>query len=539
MTTGNVLEGEMSAAATVERPQSQSRRAPSVLIVGAGFGGIAAAIELKRHGIADVTILERAPQLGGTWHYNSYPGAACDVPSHLYSFSFAQRRDWSRLCSPQAEIHDYLRSVVREHDVERHVRYERSVSSCAWDQANARWRVETADGEVYEADAIVLATGQLHQPAYPPIEGIESFAGQSFHSANWDHSYPLSGKRVAVVGTGASAVQFVPEIAEQAARLTVFQRSGNWFMPRRNRHYPRLLKAAIERVPGLQEFRRNFMFQYCELITAAIRHPETVGRLAGLRSAAFMRLQLKDPEVRKKVWPDYTFGCKRVLFSSHFLPALQRPNVDVVTDPIARVVPEGVVTADGTRHELDCIVWGTGFKTNDFMFPMRVTGSRGGELSEAWAHGAHAHLGMTVPGFPNMFVMYGPNTNTSGGSIIFYLEAQASYIRQALQQLQRRGASAVEVRGEVEQASDRALQARFTGTAWTSCDSWYRDEQGRIVANWPGYMREYFEQTRTLDPREYLFTPAPVRAPKATHAPPPTPGRGATPEQRSLSSTTT
>ena len=477
-----------------------------VLIVGAGFGGIATAIELKRHGIEDVTILERAPEIGGTWHYNSYPGAACDVPSHLYSFSFAQRRDWSRLCSPQAEIHDYLREVARMHDVERHVQRERTVTSCTWDQQRARWTVETAQGDRYEADALVLATGQLHQPAQPVIEGVESFAGHNFHSARWDHDYAMAGKRVAVIGTGASAVQFVPEIARQTARLTVFQRSGNWFMPRRNRRYPRLVKRAIERVPGIQKFRRNFMFQYCELITAAIRHPRTIGRLAGLRSAAFMRWQLKDRQLRQKVWPDYTFGCKRVLFSSHFLPALQRPNVELVTEPIARVVPEGVETADGRLHELDCIVWGTGFKTNDFMFPMQVASSQGGDLREAWADGAHAHLGMTVPGFPNMFVMYGPNTNTSGGSIIFYLEAQAAYIRQALQQLRERGASAIEVRAKVEQTSDRALQARFAGTAWTRCDSWYRDERGRIVANWPGYMREYFEQTRTLDPSEYVFT---------------------------------
>jgi cation diffusion facilitator CzcD-associated flavoprotein CzcO len=294
-------------------------------------------------------------------------------------------------------------------------------------------------------------------------------------------------------------------------------------------------------VPGLQRFRRNFMFQYCELITAAIRHPQTVGRLAGLRSAAFMRSQLKHREVREKVWPDYTFGCKRVLFSSYFLPALQRPNVDVVVDAIERVVPEGLVTADGTLHEADCIVWGTGFKTNDFMFPMRITSSHGGELSEAWAQGAHAHLGMTVPGFPNMFVMYGPNTNTSGGSIVFYLEAQASYIRQALEQLRRRGAGAIEVRAEVEQASDEALQARFAGTAWTGCDSWYRDEQGRIVANWPGYMREYFEQTRKLDAREYRFSSprAPAFAPAETPSPAAAGERDATHEQRSLSSTTT
>jgi cation diffusion facilitator CzcD-associated flavoprotein CzcO len=493
----DIIDGDSTAA---------PRRKPSVVIVGAGFGGIAAAIELHRHGFQDVTILERAPDLGGTWFYNSYPGAACDVPSHLYSFSFAQRRDWSRLCSPQQEIHDYLREVARSQGVERQIHFDRTVVGCSWDERRALWQVETAAGERYEADALVLATGQLHQPSRPPIEGVESFAGKSFHSAQWDHDYPLAGKRVAVVGTGASAVQLVPEIAGQVARLTVFQRTGNWFLPRRNRRYPRIARAVIEHVPGVQWFRRNFMYQYCEALTAAIRHPRTLGLLLGARSAAFMRWQLKDPELRRKAWPDYTFGCKRILFSSQFLPALQRPNVELVTEPIARVEPRGIVTADGTLHELDCIVWGTGFKTNDFMFPMRIDGAGGAELSDAWAHGAHAHLGMTVPGFPNMFIMYGPNTNTSGGSIIFYLEAQAGYLRQAIQQMLARGASAIEVRRDVEEASDRELQARFAGTAWTRCDSWYRDASGRIVANWPGYMREYFERTQSLDASEFRFT---------------------------------
>jgi cation diffusion facilitator CzcD-associated flavoprotein CzcO len=496
----------MSTAQTAARPPSAPRRKPSVLIVGAGFGGIAAAVELERHGFEQVTILERAPDLGGTWFYNSYPGAACDVPSHLYSFSFAQRRDWSRLCSPQREIHDYLGDVARSYDVERQIRFGRTVSACSWDEARALWRLETAEGERYEADALVLATGQLHQPAHPQIEGIERFAGHSFHSAQWDHDYRLAGKRVAVVGTGASAVQFVPEIAGQVGRLTVFQRTGNWFLPRRNRRYPRLVRAAIEHVPGVQAFRRNFMYQYCEALTASIRHPRTLGRVLAIRSAAFMRRQLKDPELRRKVWPDYTFGCKRVLFSSQYLPALQLANVRVVTEPIARVEPDGIVTADGRLHEVDCIIWGTGFKTNDFMFPMRIAGAGGRELSEEWAHGARAHLGMTVPGFPNMFVMYGPNTNTSGGSIVFYLEAQAGYLRQALQQLMAHRARAIAVRRDVQEASDRALQARFAGTAWTRCDSWYRDESGRIVANWPGYMREYFEQTESLDPSEYEFS---------------------------------
>jgi cation diffusion facilitator CzcD-associated flavoprotein CzcO len=500
----------MSAATA--GPQQPASRTLEVLIVGAGFGGIAAAIELRRHGITNIKILEKAPELGGTWFYNSYPGAACDVPSHLYSFSFAQRRDWSRLCSPQAEIRDYLDGVARAHGIDRLVQTDTTVSACAWDAERCRWSVQTAAGQSHEADALIIATGQLGQPARPNVEGAQSFAGHSFHSAEWDHDYPLAGKRVAVIGTGASAVQFVPEIAPVVQRLTVFQRTGNWFMPRRNRRYRAAIKAAIERIPGLQALRRRFVFEYTESLTLAIRHPRGVGRLAAARSAGFMRSQLKDPELREKAWPDYTFGCKRILFSSHYLPALARANVELVTDAIARITPTGIETAGGAQHELDCLIWATGFKTTDFMFPMRVTGAGGVELHEHWSRGAHAHLGMCVPGFPSMFVMYGPNTNTSGGSIIVYLEAQAGYIRQALEQLRARRAGAIEVRAEVEAASDRQLQARFAGTAWLQCDSWYRHENGRIVTNWPGYMREYLERTARLDAADYQFAPLPKPA---------------------------
>jgi cation diffusion facilitator CzcD-associated flavoprotein CzcO len=496
----------------IARPQPSSQRALDVLIVGAGFGGIAAAIELRRHGITDITILEKASDIGGTWFYNSYPGAACDVPSHLYSFSFAQRRDWSRLCSPQAEIHDYLRGVAREQQVERLVRTHSTVRSCSWDAESCRWSVQTEEGASYTADILILATGQLHQPTRPRIEGADTFAGHSFHSAEWDHDYPLQGKRLAVIGTGASAVQLIPEIAPRSEHLTIFQRTGNWFLPRRNEPYPRGVRAAIELIPGLQKLRRGFVFQYTESLTLAIRHPGTVGRLTGLRSAAFMRSQLQDRTLRRKAWPNYIFGCKRILFSSEYLPTLERPNVELVTDTIASIAPAGVVTAAGTVHEVDCIIWATGFKTNNFMLPMPITGVDGIDLGDYWARGAHAHLGMCVPGFPNMFVMYGPNTNTSGGSIIVYLEAQAAYVRQAVQQLRLRRAGAIEVRAEVEAASNRALQARFEGTAWTECDSWYRDEQGRIVANWPGYMREYLKQTEQLDPGQYQFTPLPQAA---------------------------
>jgi cation diffusion facilitator CzcD-associated flavoprotein CzcO len=489
-------------------------RSLRVVIVGAGVGGIAAAAELRRHGFSDVTILERGPQLGGTWRDNTYPGCVCDVPSHLYSFSFAQRRDWSRLCSPQPEILRYLEGVAGRQGIDRLVVPGVDVSSCNWVQERCEWVITSADGRAWQADAVVLATGQLHQPALPRYEGADQFTGHSFHSARWDHDYSLDGKRVAVIGTGASAIQFIPEVAQQAAKLHVFQRTGNWFLARRNRPYPPVIAALIKYIPGLQALRRIYIYYYAEMLTLQIRHPRTWGRLGRLISTLHMRSQLKDPEVRRKAWPDYTFGCKRILFSSEFLPTLQLPNVELVTDRVARLTSGGIVTTDGTEREVDCIVYATGFKTTEFMFPMEVAGVGGRTLRDVWAGGAHAHLGMTVPAFPSLFFMYGPNTNTSGGSIIFYEEAQAGYIRQALELVRDRAAGAIEVREEVEAASDRELQARFNGTAWVSCDSWYRNESGRIVANWPGYMREYAERVRAIEPSEYRLIPAPAREPE-------------------------
>ena len=473
--------------------------------MGAGFGGIAAAIELRRHGFERLTILDAAPGIGGTWFHNHYPGAACDVPSHLYSYSYEQRRDWSRLCSPQSEILGYLREVAYDHGVDRLVHTSCRVTRCEFDDARGCWELETESGEHHEADAIVIATGQLNRPSIPSFPG-DSFAGHTFHSARWDHDYDFAGKRVAVIGTGASAVQFVPWLARQAAQLTIYQRTGNWMLPRSTRLYPAWMRTVIDRVPGIQYLRRRWIFNYCEALTLAIRHPRTLGRLLGWRSKMFMRSQVPDPQLLEKVLPNYTFGCKRILFSSQYLPTLSRPNVELVTDPIAEVTQSGLRTADGTLRECDCIIWSTGFRTTEFMAPMTVLGADGADLRQVWEHGAHAHLGLTVPGFPSMFLMYGPNTNTSGGSIIFYLEAQASYIRQALEHLRVHGFARLEVRPEVESASDLETQARFTGTAWTDCDSWYRDEHGRIVANWPGYMREYLERTQRFDPSEFVFS---------------------------------
>ncbi|GGF40796.1 flavin-binding monooxygenase [Marmoricola endophyticus] len=483
-----------------------------VIVVGAGFGGIAAAIELTEHGYDDVTVLESAAELGGTWYHNVYPGAACDVPSHFYSFSFDQRASWSRFCSPQEEILDYLREVARAHGVDRRVVTGQRVTSCAWDEGTGTWTVvaEAPDGTTTTrtADALLIATGQLDKPSYPRIEGLEDFTGPVLHSARWDTDLDLTGRRVAVIGTGATAAQLVPELAEAAAHTTVFQRSGNWFLPRRSKEYSAPVKALLAHVPGLNRVFRALLAAYLEFLTAAIRHPRTLGRVLAAWSTLFMRGQLRDPEVRRTAWPDYTFGCRRVLFSSSYLPALQRPDVTLVGDAVTAMTERGPRTADGRVHEVDVVALATGFRTTDFMFPMEVTGSGGRRLREDWADGPRAHLGMTVPGYPNLFLLYGPNTNTSGGSIVFFLEHQARYVRQALD-LGRERKAALDVRPEVASSSDVTLQGRFVGTAWVACDSWYRDESGRIVANWPGYMREYADATREVEPADFRYLPVP------------------------------
>jgi cation diffusion facilitator CzcD-associated flavoprotein CzcO len=388
------------------------------------------------------------------------------------------------------------------------VRCGQRVRSCTWSDTDREWTIETDAGETFSADAVVLACGQLNRPAVPTLPGAETFTGHTFHSARWDHSYDLRGKRVAVVGTGASAIQFVPPLAEAAGSLTVFQRTGAWLMPRTNRVYSPLNRWVIKRVPGLQSLRRWLTYLQVESLTRAIRHPRTLGRVTGLVSALFMRHQVRDPQLRAKIWPDYTFGCKRVLFSSQYLPALARDDVELVTEPLQSMTPAGLRTADGVEHEFDCIIWATGFRVSEFQAPMRVFGTDGVELAETWRDGAHAHLGIAVPQFPSLFFVYGPNTNSSGGSMIVFLEAQARYIRQALAHLERGGLRSASVRREVEARSDADVQSRFDGTAWVTCHSWYQDERGRIVANWPGYMGEYADAVATFEPGEYEFEPA-------------------------------
>ena len=471
--------------------------------MGAGFSGIAMAIALRREGIEDFTLFERAGDLGGVWHHNTYPGAACDVPSYLYSYSYEQRRDWSQPCSPQAEILGYLHDTARKHGVIDRVRTGTEVERGDFDEATARWTLRTRAGESFEADALVLACGQLSRPRWPSIPGMDEFAGYSFHSAEWDHEYDLAGKRVAVIGTGASAVQFVPPVAERAAHVDVYQRSAPWVLPRDNSPYASGFRRLIESVPGLQAARRYGMWAFMETFVLGITRLRPLAWLFRMWSTAFMRSQLTDPDVRRRAWPDYPFGCKRILFSSDYLPALQRPDVELVTDSIERLSAGGVVTADGRERPADCVVYGTGFRSGDFVMPMQVAGAGGRTLDEAWAAGAEAHLGISVAGFPNMFVLYGPNTNLGVGSIIVMIEAQVGYALDAIRHARRSGA-ALDVRPEVQASSTHRVQERLRDSVWASCRNWYRDEgTGRVVNNWPGFMVEYVRATRALRPEEF------------------------------------
>ncbi|GAA3542434.1 NAD(P)/FAD-dependent oxidoreductase [Amycolatopsis ultiminotia] len=482
---------------------------PSVLIVGTGFGGIGAAIELKRAGFHDFTILERAHEPGGVWRANTYPGAACDVPSPLYSFSFEPNPNWPRRYSTQPDIHAYLEHVIAKYGIEGHIRYGREVTTATFDEDH--WRVETAQGETFEATVFVPAVGQLSRPALPAIPGRESFTGPAFHSAEWNHDVPLAGKRIAVIGTGASAVQFVPEIRKRAARLTVFQRTPPYLLAKHDARYARWQKWLFRRVPATQLLGRLRVFLLAEYATYAMSGHPWLLKVFELRTAQLRRRHVKDPGLRRRIKPDYPMGCKRILFSNHYLPALAQPNVAVVTAPIREITPRGVRTEDGVEHEADVLIYGTGFKATEFLGPMKVLGRHGRSLAEAWRGGARAYLGLAVPGFPNLFCLYGPNTNVGAGSIVYLLERQARYLRQAVELLARPGVSVMDVRPEVEEHYDREVQRRLGGSVWSACTSWYRQADGRVSTNWPGPVVEYDRRTRVLDPADYRVA-GPVRA---------------------------
>jgi cation diffusion facilitator CzcD-associated flavoprotein CzcO len=479
-----------------------SERHLRVAIVGAGFSGLGMAIRLKEAGIGPFLVFERFDGIGGTWRANHYPGCCCDVPSHVYSFSFALSRDWTRGFAPQGEILAYLERTAEEHGVVPHLRLGHEVREAAWDGDAGHWVVETSHGR-FTADVLVNAGGALSEPKAPDIPGLDRFAGTTFHSARWDHDHDLSGERVAVIGTGASAIQFVPAIQPVVGRMTVFQRTPPWVIPRWDHRISRA-EHLLLRLPFAETVVRGVLYWLLETRVVGFRHPRVM-RLADRIGRWHLRRQVRDPVLREKLTPDYVMGCKRILISDDYYPSLDRDNVDVVTEPIAEVTERGVRTRDGTEHEVDTIIFGTGFEVTRPPSAARVRGADGRTLAEHWDRSMQAYKGTTVPGFPNLVMMTGPNTGLGHNSMVFMIESQLAYVLDALRVLDERGAKVFEVRPEAVARYNEALQRELEGTVWTAghCRSWYLDDTGRNTTLWPSFSYAFRRRTRRFDPGAY------------------------------------
>ncbi|MGH3360312.1 MAG: flavin-containing monooxygenase [Nocardioidaceae bacterium] len=486
---------------------SETPRTHRVVIIGTGFAGIGAAIRLKQAGIDDFVILEKSDEVGGTWRDNTYPGCACDVPSYLYSYSFEQNPDWTRMFAPQPEIHQYIRRCIETYGIEPHIRYGQEMTSAAFDEPTATWEVLTADGTGYTATAVVAGLGPLHIPRHPDIEGLDTFEGTTFHSAQWNHEHDLSGERVAVIGTGASAVQFIPQVRKVADRVDVYQRTPSWIVGKPDRKIGAFERALYRRVPLAQRIVRNTLYWALELRALGFAVHPTFMKPLELQARRHIAKQVSDPELREKVTPSYEMGCKRMLISNDFYPALASDDVELITDGIARVTPEGVVDSAGRERKVDTIIYGTGFDVVENLTRAKIVGRNGTELTEAWEDdGASAHLGINVAGFPNLFLIIGPNTGLGHTSMIYMIERQVEYIVKAMQALDRRGDDFVDVRPEAERAFTSKVRAKLSGSVWESgCSSWYLDDAGRPVTVWPYFTFKYWADTRRFRESEYEF----------------------------------
>ena len=471
----------------------------TVAIVGGGFGGVGAAAMLRRAGYDRVTVFERADRVGGVWHANTYPGAACDVPSHMYELSFAPKRRWSRRYAPQAEIQGYLEDVARDHALD--VRTGTEVTAARWD--GARWRLETAAG-AHEADVLITACGQLSTPSVPPIPGLGDFAGPAFHSARWRHDVDLSGRRVAVIGSGCSAIQIVPAIQPLAGHVDVYQRTPGWTIPKLDFAYSERTLRLFERFPVLRRIDRAVILGTHEFAAAAMTGHQWLLPVARVLARSQISRGIKDPELRRKVTPRDEVFCKRIMLTDDWYPTLTKPDVDLVTDRIAAVTATGIRTVDGVERPADVLVLATGFRTHDFVAPMEIAGEDGRTLAEEWGDVPRAYLGVTVPGFPNLFLVYGPNTNGGSGSVVYTIELGMRHVLAALEALEAADARTIEVRREAAEAFDRSLRAALAGTVWHSgCSSWYVDENGNDPNQWPWLWRDYRRRTARLEPEAY------------------------------------
>jgi cation diffusion facilitator CzcD-associated flavoprotein CzcO len=478
---------------------SERRERSHVAVIGAGFAGLAVAHALAQVGVDDVVLFERSDGVGGTWRANTYPGAACDVPSHLYSLSFAPKADWSRSYASQPEILEYVEDCYDRFDVRRKVRLGSTIVAATWQDDGACWRLGDQTGHEHEARVLVSAIGLFHTPVEPDIEGLADFEGTMFHSACWDHGHDLTGRRVAVIGTGASAIQVVPAIAPITAQVDLYQRTPAWILPRKDEPFSDEDKRRFAEDPVAAQAIRRELYDQFESATTFV-HGDAMGALLADIAREYLRRKVPDPELRARLTPDYPIGCKRTLISSAFYPAVQRDDVELVTDRIARITPTGIVTVDGSERPYDTIVLCTGFRATEYLRGIDVTGRGGSKLHDHWAGVPRAFHGMAVPGFPNLFLTYGPNTNQGGNSILIVLEAQARYIAEAVQTLADRAASAIEVRADAMRAYADALEASLADTVWSDgCDSYFRTGAGDIVTQLPHSAGWYCDRMARLD----------------------------------------
>ena len=477
-----------------------------IAIVGSGFSGIAMAHRLLKAGRSDFAIFEKGNDVGGTWRDNTYPGIACDVPSNLYSFSFALNPEWSHSYSGGWEINNYIRGVAKKRGILQYVRFNNMVTHAEWDDAAQIWRLETEGGPV-TADYVVGAMGPLSEPQIPELPGIENFKGESFHSQQWDHGYDLEGKRVAVVGTGASAIQFVPQIQPKVAELHLYQRTAPWVMPRSERKLTRFEHRLFKYLPFTQKLVRAGVYSFLEMRVIGFVKQQRIMRVVQLIAKAQIRRQIKDKALRKKVTPNYTIGCKRVLMANNYYPALAKPNVEVITEGVTEVRENSVISADGTEREVDAIIWGTGFHVTENPGWNEIVGRDGRSLTETWAPtGMESLLGSAIPNFPNLFLIIGPNTGLGHSSMVYMIESNVDWVMSALDYAEKSGAASVEVTREAVDEFERDIQRRMKGTIWTTggCASWYLDERGRNTTLWPDFTFRFRRACRDFDPRTLI-----------------------------------
>ena len=477
-----------------------------VLIVGAGFSGICMGIKLLEAGMQSFLIFEKSEEIGGTWWENRYPGCACDIPSHLYSFSFAPSTEWTRMYPGQQEIHDYLKRCVERYGLAPHLRLNTRFQEAAWDESESVWNITAADGVRIRARVLVSGMGALHVPHYPELPGLERFSGPAFHSSAWDHSVDLAGKSVAVVGTGASSIQFVPQIAPRVGKLHLFQRTPPWIVPRLDFAFSEKWKRRFQRIPLTRWALRQYIFWRQEFRVLGFLGNESVRKKAEAIALRHMARRIKDPKLRAALTPNYQLGCKRVLVSDDFYPALNLPNVELVTDAITEVRGHSIVTQDGVERPVDVLIYGTGFRATEPLIGCRVVGRGGVEIHDAWGKRMTAYLGVTVAGFPNFFILLGPNTGLGHNSVVLMIEAQVRYAMNCLKLMKRRKQRVIEVRAESQKRFVEEIYRRMGGTVWQSggCRSWYQDQStGEITTLWPGSVIAYLRRTRSVSPSDY------------------------------------